>query len=327
MSTTCTSISEPTCTPGRVGKLRPQDKKRASKLEASLKAFDLNKRALPGIHSSERREAFLEQLVESLRRIEYVSFLRDENFDSSRADPSQDIFDPLRAAVYWIRKGNPDEAFWLTFLFVQFGKHEKDGWRLVRDVYGALGGTPWTWERVSKDPQAFVDWLAANRAKLKGRFGNHRQYESLNAHSPNGTGAAVKSYVKWVGPSHSHWELIQMAHKAVGQNPHETFDWLYRSMRQVQRFGRLGRFDYLTMIGKLGLAPIDPPTAYLTGATGPLKGARLLFADDPKAKLSPKKLDGYLKELDEQLGVGMQALEDSLCNWQKSPNKFKAFRG
>lgn len=91
--------------------MRPKDKVRASELEARLKAFDSNERALPGIHSNQRREAFLEQLVESIRRIEYVSFLRDEKFDSARADPSQDIFDPLRAAVYWIREGNPDEAF------------------------------------------------------------------------------------------------------------------------------------------------------------------------------------------------------------------------
>lgn len=113
----------------------------------------------------------------------------------------------------------------------------------------------------------------------------------------------------------------------MGQEPGETFDWLYRSMNQVQRFGRLGIFDYLTMLGKLGVAPIEPPSAYLSGATGPLKGARLLFANDPKGRLSAKTLDGYLKELDGQLGVGMQALEDSLCNWQKSPNKFTPFRG
>ena len=327
MSMTCTSINELTCIPGKGVKLRPRDKVRASKLEATLRAFDANTRALPGIQDAQRRESFLEQLVESIRRIEYAGFLRDEKFEGGRADPSKEIFDPLRAAVYWARKMNIDEAFWLIFLFVHFGKHEKDGWRLVRNVYGALGGTPWTWDRVSKDPDKFVAWLAANRDKLTGRFGNHRKYESLSASSPKGTAAVVKSYVNWVGPSRSHWDLIRRAHKEVGQEPGETFDWLYRSMNQVQRFGRLGIFDYLTMLGKLGVAPIEPPSAYLSGATGPLKGARLLFANDPKGRLSAKTLDGYLKELDGQLGVGMQALEDSLCNWQKSPNKFTPFRG
>ena len=51
--------------------------------------------------------------------------------------------------------------------------------------------------------------------------------------------------------------MIQEAHKLVGQNPYETFDDLYRSMVAVDRFGRLGKFDYLTMLGKLGFAPIE----------------------------------------------------------------------
>ena len=92
-------------------------------------------------------------------------------------------------------------------------------------------------------------------------------------------------------------------------------------------FGRLGKFDFLTMLGKLGVAPIEPGSAYLVGATGPLQGARLLFANDPKAKVGPRELDARLTKLDSYLSVGMQVLEDSLCNWQKSPRRFVSFRG
>jgi hypothetical protein len=38
-------------------------------------------------------------------------------------------------------------------------------------------------------------------------------------------------------------------------------------------------------------------------------------------------LEDWLLELDATLGVGMQVMEDSLCNWQKSPIRFKHFRG
>jgi len=48
-------------------------------------------------------------------------------------------------------------------------------------------------------------------------------------------------------------------------------------MNDVERFGRTAKFDYLTMVGKLGLAAIEPGSTYMQGATGPLKGARLLF--------------------------------------------------
>jgi hypothetical protein len=292
-------------------------------LDAKLRDFTRNHRALPGIDDPAARTAFLEQVIESLRRIEFARFLVDEDFDERRTDPSEEIFDPLRAAVFWARRGDMDEACWLVFLFVHFGRHPKDRWRLVRDIYGALGGDPWTWKRVSEDPRAFRDWLAANERRLQEdgvsrRFGNHRKYETLRADSQTGTAAVVESYVAWVGPSRSHKALVQNAHKKVGQNPRVTFEYLYQSMSSVARFGRLAKFDYLTMLEKLGLAPLVPPRAYLDEATGPRLGARLLFADDAHAKLPAKELDGFLVELDASLGVGMQVLEDALCNWQKT---------
>ena len=103
---------------------------------------------------------------------------------------------------------------------------------------------------------------------------------------------------------------------------------MYRSMTSVYRFGRLGRFDFLTMLGKLGISPIEPGSAYLWhNATGPKKGARLLFGGNSSASITPKDLDELLMLIDGSLGVGMQALEDSLCNWQKSPTSYQYFKG
>jgi hypothetical protein len=312
--------------------VKPADQKRANQLDAALVKFDANTRALRGIKEQTARAVLVQQLIDSLRRIAYAHFIRDEQFDAGREDPSRSIFDPLRAAVYQMRRGDTDEAFWLVFLFVHFGKHSTDGWRLIRDIYGALGGQPWTWARVSANPQAFQQWLATNEKRLQTdgisrRFGNHRKYESLSASSSAGTAAVIASYVKWVSPPRTHQQLIRDAHKAVGQNPREVFSYLYNSMSSVQRFGRLGKFDYLTMLGKLGLAPIEPGSAYLAEATGPRRGARLLFGGDKNAKLKAKDLDSWLLQLDETLGVGMQVLEDAICNWQKSPREFVHFRG
>jgi Alpha-glutamyl/putrescinyl thymine pyrophosphorylase clade 3 len=102
---------------------------------------------------------------------------------------------------------------------------------------------------------------------------------------------------------------------------------LYESMSAVSRFGRLGKFDYLTMLGKLGISPINPDSAYLREATGPMMGARLLFLGDPTNSSADKQLDSRLVELDGVVEVGMQVLEDSLCNWQKSPSQHIYFRG
>jgi hypothetical protein len=227
-----------------------------------------------------------------------------------------------------MRRGEVDEAFWLVFLSVHFGKHAKDGWRLARDVYGALGGTPWTWVRVSDDLAGFRQWLDVHQGTLRNRrFSNHRKYQSLSGSSKVGTGATVASYVEWVAPPRTHAQLLRDVHKKVGQDPRAAFDFMFRCMDKVVGFGRLGKFDFLTMLGKLDIAPIAPGSAYLGGATGPLSGARLLFGGDAHAKLNVRELDAQLVELDTCLKVGMQVLEDSLCNWQKSPRKFKSFRG
>ncbi len=143
----------------------------------------------------------------------------------------------------------------------------------------------------------------------------------MRAHE-NGTGAVIESYVQWVNPPRSHEALMADALAEAENDPHEAFDRLYQSMNALRRFGRTARFDYLTMIGKLGLANIEPGTAYLSGSTGPLKGAQLLFGVGSRATL-----EVLTAQLGNQLGVGMQVMEDALCNWQKSPGIFKPFRG
>lgn len=314
--------------------MRPSDQARAARLSDELLCVDAHVQPLPGIRPPGHLACLVEQLVESRRRIEFIHYVRDGNHDLRRMDPATSLFDPLRASVLLHRQGEADEAHWLVFLAVHFGKHAQDGWRLIRDVYGQLGGTGiWDWGRTSTDLAAFRAWLAENVDTLRGgdgvsrRFSNHRKYESLDPHSATGTGAVVASYVAWVGPSRTHQEMVRRAHKTVGQNPRDVFDHLYRSMNSVRRFGRLAKFDYLTMLDKLGMTPIEPGSAYLGEATGPLRGARLLFAGDPDAKVGGVVLDARLATLDEHLGVGMQALEDALCNWQKSPARFVSFRG
>lgn len=95
----------------------------------------------------------------------------------------------------------------------------------------------------------------------------------------------------------------------------------------ITSFGRLAKFDYLALIGRYGIAPISAGSAYLDGATGPLRGARLLFDGRVDGLTSGEVLQQLLDQLDGYLGVGMQVLEDALCNWQKNPLSFEHFRG
>jgi hypothetical protein len=237
------------------------------------------------------------------------------------------LFDPLKAAFLYRRDGDLDEACWLVFLFVHFGKHRKGGHLYTRSVYGRFGeGGLWDWRSVSADPAGFRDWLRDNQKRLRAlptAFGNHRKYETLDADSDAGTGAAIASYVAWVAPPRTHQQLFDEAVSVASGDSRQAFDILYKSMSPVRRFGRTARFDYLAMIGKLGFAPIEPGSAYLSNATGPVTGARLLLG----SRIPVAELDGLLIRLDERLQVGMQAIEDAVCNWQKSPERFKSFRG
>jgi len=314
--------------------MSPRDKARAQGLMVVIRQYESKAGSLPGLADSGHLETLVAQFIDSLRRVEFAFHIRDANHDPVRMDPSSSLFDPLRAAVLRNRGGETDEAWWLVFLSTHFGKHSIDGWRLVRDVYGKLGqGSLWDWVTISHNPAAFGSWLSANEATLRGgdgisrRFSNHRKYESLKASSANGTSNIFASYVAWVAPPRTHAALVRDLHKTVGQDPHAVFAALYKSLDAVNRFGRLGKFDFLAMLGKLDIAPIVPGSTFLTGATGPLAGARLLFGGERDARLSARDLEANLIRFGQETGLGSQVLEDALCNWQKSPSSYVRFRG
>ncbi|MBK8522469.1 MAG: hypothetical protein IPL54_16980 [Chitinophagaceae bacterium] len=104
--------------------MRKSDLPLAKKISEKLTSFeDIND--LPGIVSKASRECLLEQMVDSCRRIKYVTTIAAMNMDQSVTDPTKKTFDPLKAAVWFKQNGNIEEAFWLTFLATHFGKNKK----------------------------------------------------------------------------------------------------------------------------------------------------------------------------------------------------------
>ena len=216
--------------------MRHQDYPLAQQLSQGLALYEQQIQPLAGIQNAAYRATLIEQFVESARRIRYISRISQRDVSNTRADPSNDLFDPERAAVLHSRQGHLDEAFWLVFLSVHFGKPRRTGWRLVRDVYGQLGNAVyWDWVQTSANIMEFRQWLSTNLATLKGadgvvrRFGNHRKYQSLHPYSASGTGDAVESYVNWVNRFGTHGILIQDAAAQTDGTPRAMFDYLYRS--------------------------------------------------------------------------------------------------
>lgn len=304
----------------------PEKEQRRKVLEAKLMTFHKQRTPLIGIVPVENLLSFVEQLIDSIQRVEYVQKVRARPISLLRADPKSDLFDPIRAAVLKASHGDREEAFWLIFLSTHCGRNVRTEWQLARELYGAHENAPWSWQQVAGDPIAYGEWLENNRTKFIGKFGNHRKYESLKQ-GPRGSGAVVRTYVEWVKAKGSHDNMIADALAQANGNPRQAFALLYDSMDSVVGFGRTGRFDYLTMIAKVGLAAIDANSPYIKEATGPKKGARLLFDGQIDSKTGAKTLEAHVVALEKHLGVGMQVIEDAMCNWQKSPGKYLPFRG
>ncbi|MFK5949479.1 MAG: hypothetical protein QM500_12005 [Methylococcales bacterium] len=311
--------------------MNKRDQTRYTEIETKLLEFHNRNISLPGILNANQRNVFIKQILDSMRRIEYVYAICQRNINQDRSDPATALFDPIKAAIYQHRQGNIDEAFWLIFLSINYGKHLTHGWRMVREVYGELdSGNIWTWGRVSTNPDDFTNWITANYKNIISAFGNHRKYESLRPDAQRSPAEVVTSYIHWVGDNHSHLDLIIRFQKECNSDSRLMFSKMYRSLNSVVSFGRTTRFDYLTMVAKLGLINIVPDATYMQGATGPYSGANLLFTGNLNTNSKKTELERQLILLEDKLplgNMGMQVLEDALCNWQKAPRTYRLFKG
>ena len=305
----------------------PGRQQRKQQISAQLLAHDQTVRQLPGIANPVARDTLAMQIVASLRREEYFQVIQRRGpVGPDRANPHLHSFEAELGVVHFLQQNAYDEAAWLVFLMVHLAKPGDSGWRRLRDIYGMLGQGRWDWATVSANPAAFEQWLAANWRSIGGKFGNHRKYESLEPGKQRAMGPAVVTYANWVNAAGGHQALFSQIVLSAGNDPHIIFDAFYNAL-PVKGYGRLGRFDWAAMLSRYGFAPGEAGSAYLKLATGPKAGMRLLFAGNSKAAVGPSKLQERLDELDATLQVGMEVLEDSICNWQKKPTVFEHFKG
>jgi len=308
----------------------------ASQLVAALQNFSRDEHPLNGLSSPAHYNVFAFQIIDSIRRIRYMSVLtsRTDYMNPLRKEPNSDLFDPLRAACLHLRDNNYDEACWLVFLATHFGRSNKTGWALCRDIYSGLGTQTWTWEAITDDFDAFEQWFASVSDELTlhsslRQYGNHRKYETKKYHSRRSIPAVFRSYLGFIGATYSHEARFAEA-RSLAATPATLFELLYSGLNTVVSFGRTARFDYLTMLKKTGLIEAEPGHAFLKGATGPLQGSRLLFSNSRSVGDRLETLNDKLAELAEIIPapyLRMQVIEDALCNWQKSPDRYVYFGG
>lgn len=312
--------------------MNTEKSERCGALLEGFRQYHADHGRLRGISDDESLNVLVNQMIESERRIRFVQRLLGSSMSLSRADPDSPVFDPIRASALASQEGQFDQACWLAFLATYFGKHRTTGWQLCREIYGALGERTWAWVEISNSLAQFEEWLietisSRSGQKPKGHFGNHRKYETLKPESDRGILAAFRSYIELVNSHGGHEELIEFTIENPPSDRGLAFDTLYHRLDPIVSFGRTGRFDLLALLKNLDLAIISPERPYLPGASGPLVGAKLLILGSKTASARTKDLEQTLQELDRYINIGMQAMEDSICNWQKSPRRFIPFRG
>lgn len=312
--------------------MRPKDIQEFTRIRGLLIHHSTTERSLPGIASSDNCNALVEQIVESRRRVRYLEMIAARIHDPCCSDPTSVAFDPLKAAATMHQRGNFENACWLVFLATHFGKTRRNGWTVVARVYGGLGeGELWSWDRVMRSPRDFVAWFNGSveliRPNTGSAFGNHRKYESLRADSNRGSGAVFSSYISVVMEHGGHQGLLHEILEDTGNSPQLAFERLFNCLSKVKSFGRTAKFDLLSTLSKLGIMPIVAGHPYLSDATGPLRGAKLLCFASVSAAANVPELSEAVTRLGLSLDERMDVLEDALCNWQKNPSRFVPFRG
>ena len=258
------------------------------------------------------------QLIETEEADARIKALLNSEIDSESINPESDKFDPIKAIIS-LRHTNYDEACWLSFLLIYTDDSAQTEWAFMKKLYGGEGlslNSPLTWQLLNEQPRLLNERLEALAVSLsqsypKPKFGHHRAYESLS-HLP----IVFSSYIDFIDEQGGHKPLFRPVDNALDRQ--QYFKLLYDLIRQnIYRFGRLSTYEYLCLLGKLGLAEVAPDSCYIAEASGPKRGAKLLFG-----MLNNEQLDDHAVGLADYLEIGYQEMEAALCHWQKSPEQF-----
>lgn len=258
---------------------------------------------------------FAEELVRSRAHISKQRRLVNEPLGEAPPEPANPTWDAWRAMLAFDRQGDKEEATWLAFLATHFGrKQDEDPWRSTRSIYSGFGEGRLSWELVVTAPVNITNVCSRHTEECRHlKFANHRKFETPQVGHRFGIDAVLGSYVAGIIKNTGGSQATFFS--APDESAERRFERLMRELRFVTRFGRTARFDFLTLLGNLGVYELRPGRIYLDGATGPLRGARMMFGND----VDVRTLEESAKEMARRLDVPIQAVEDALCNWQKHP--------
>lgn len=282
--------------------------------------------------ASRQVRVLADYIVANERQVQYFERLKQraemQRFSPSCIDVTSKYFDPIKAIIY-LNKIDKAEALWLAFLVIHTGDSARSNWQYLKQLYGNHDdnrgqGQALTWHNISQNPALIDTWIDNSLSKdsikdSRFKFGKHRKYESVKQ-----MGAVMQSYQDWLtemGGIDGLLAIDAISKHSVSpvrqtDSTMQRFAALYRRLR-IFRFGRLAKFEWLSLLGYTGVLDIKADHCYLTEATGPKRGAKLLFGMRRDSDLERLAID-----VADALAVDYAIFEASLCHWQASPDYY-----
>jgi hypothetical protein len=276
----------------------------ATDIEDKLLAFHCNEHPLPVIASPVDLGHIASLIAGAANELTGLTETAANSLTTAVTDPGNSNFDPLATAVWWFYRQEIEEACWLLFLCSYIGKHPKQNWNLLRTIYGGLyGGNVWTWKEVSAKSEAFQGWLLHHQTELgeSGSMGDAHKCVVFDYQKAMVAAKDIGNYISWVRHEGNHEQLLGNALVIGKKEPAAVFHYLYLSMNERVRIRKSIKFNYLCLIGAIGLASVEPGQPYLSDLLFSKKGARWLFGTDKMDKIPTRELNEVVISLAQYL--------------------------
>lgn len=212
-----------------------------------------------------------------------------------------------------------ENKIWFLYLATYFGKSRKSKWDLFRRASFDSNNELLSVEGILSNRKNYFDYLKSIDFFKDADFSNHRKFIAKRLEGNKGF---INS---------SNYVLDNLSKFLF--TSFVSFDEVYCRSHKIPNFGRMAAFDFTSSLCKCELKVKEPESMYLKNSTGPLVGLGyfLKMANGKnitkanKVKFGNELLEWFLKNSD--IFMVAQVLEDSICNWQKSPKSYMRYFG
>ncbi len=135
------------------------------------------------------------------------------------------------------------------------------------------------------------------------------------SHDPTRGDATLRAYLHWVG--HASGQAGSQRDALVGDpdwNPQRRFERIYERLR-LPGLGRMGRYDLLVTLGRVGLCELRADALHFDTAPGPAEDLATAAAKRLFAIGDTVHLERRAAQLAEAMSVPIEALDLAFANW------------